>query len=278
MKTNAKTILLSAVAAVSLSGCGAVVDAGYVGVKVKNVGTNAGVQSEPLPTGWHALGIFGEKIVSYPVTQKVYSFTRAVSEGEPLNEEIVFNDNTGLTLSGDVAVTVRINPAKAPQIYAKYRATTDDLIHGTIRNSIRSAINAEGEKMSSEQIYTGGKAQLIRAALLDVQKQFDKEGIEVLNLEWIGSIRYPTSVTAAITLKTTKLQEAEAAKADEARATAQAAAKVAEAKGEAEATRIRGEALRSNPQILQQMWVEKWSGDLPTYVGNGQSFMMVQPK
>jgi regulator of protease activity HflC (stomatin/prohibitin superfamily) len=274
---NIKTLLIVAASAVALAGCGQVVDAGSIGVKVKNVGSNAGVQSEPLPTGWHALGLFGEKIIEYPVTQKVYSFTRASTEGEPLNEEIVFNDNTGLTLSGDVAVTVRINPAKAPAIYAKYRASTDDLIHGTIRNAIRSAVNAEAEKMSSEQIYTGGKAQLIRAALLDVQKQFDKEGIEVLNLEWIGSIRYPASVTAAITLKTTKLQEAEAAKADEARATAQAAAKVAEAKGEAEATRIRGEALRSNPQILQQMWVETWDGKLPTYVGSGETFMMVKP-
>ena len=73
------------------------------------------------------------------------------------------------------------------------------------------------------------------------------------------------------------MQEAEAAKADEARAIAQANAKVAEARGDAEATRIRGEALRSNPQILQQEWIAKWDGAVPTVVGNGQTMMMVNP-
>lgn len=261
----------------ALSGCGQIVDAGNVGIKIKNLGSNTGVQSQPVGTGWQFLGI-GEKIIEYPVTQKVYSFTRTDSPTSTGNEEIVFNDNTGLNLSGDVAVTVRIQSAKAPAIYEKYRMNTEELIHGPVRNAIRSAINAEAEKLTSEEIYTGGKTRLLAVALQNIQRQYAGTGIDILNLEWIGSIRYPQSVTDAITLKTTKLQEAEAAKADEARAIAQANAKVAEARGEAEATRIRGEALRTNPQILQQMWIEKWSGTLPTYVGNGQTFMMVQPK
>lgn len=263
--------------AISLSACGQIVDAGNVGIKIKNVGSNTGVQRDPVTTGWQFTGI-GERIVEYPVTQKVYSFTKATTEQNGTNEEIVFNDNTGLSLSADVAVTARVQPNKAPALYERYRMDINELVYGPVRNAIRSAINAEAEQMTSEQIYTGGKTELLNRALARVQREYAGQGLDILNLEWIGSIRYPQSVTNAITLKTTKLQEAEAAKADEARATAQANAKIAEAKGEAEATRIRGEALRTNPQILQQMWVEKWDGALPTYVGNGQTMMMVQPK
>lgn len=268
---------LIAAAAISLSACGQVVDAGNIGVKIKNIGTNTGVQDAPVTTGWQFVGL-GERIVEYPVTQKVYTFTHLKTEGSDVNEEIVFNDNTGLSLAADVAVTARVQPNKAPSLYAKYRMDIDELIHGPVRNAIRSAINAEAEKLSAEEIYTGGKTDLLQRAMVRVQQHYAAEGIEVLNLEWVGSIRYPRSVTDAITLKTTKLQEAEAAKADEARATAQANAKIAEAKGEAEATRIRGEALRTNPQILQQMWIEKWDGTLPSTVTGANTMMMVSPK
>lgn len=270
MKTSKLLLISAAILSLGITqaGCGQTVDAGNVGVKIKNYGSATGVQPTSLTTGWQFTGP-GEKIIEIPVTQKVYSF-----KGD---EKIIFNDNTGLTLSGDVAVTVRIQGSQAPKIYEKYRMNTEELIHGPIRNDIRSAINAEGEKMSSEQIYTGGKSELIHKALLNVQSKYAKSGIDVLGLEWIGSVQYPQTVTNAITLKTTKLQEAEAAKADEARAIAQAKAVVAEATGEAEATRIRGEALRSNPQILQQEWIKKWSGDLPTTVAGTNTMMMVNP-
>ena len=276
MMNKIKSVLLIGVASLSLGACGRIVEAGSVGVKISNLGS--GVQEQPLQSGWQMTGI-GERIVEYPVTQKVYTFARNAtgSDGNAINEEIIFNDNTGLTMSGDVAVTARVQAAKAPAIYTKYRMSTEELIHGPIRNSIRSAINKEASKMTAEQIYTGGKNALIVAALLDVQKEYAKDGIDVINLDWVGAVRYPETVTTAITLKTPKMQEAEAAKADEARAIAQANAKVAEARGDAEATRIRGEALRSNPQILQQEWIAKWDGAVPTVVGNGQTMMMVNP-
>lgn len=258
-----------AMLSLSLAACGQVVDAGNVGVKIKNLGNNTGVQTEALGTGWQPKGL-GEDIVEIPVTQKVYTF-----KGE---EQIIFNDNTGLVLAGDTAVTVRIQGAKAPAVYEKYRMNTEELIHGPIRNAVRSAINAEAEKMTSEEIYTGGKTTLIANALHTVQKQYANSGIDILGLEWVGNVRYPESVTTAITLKTTKLQEAEAAKADEARAIAQAKAKVAEAEGDAEAMRVKGEALRTNPQILQQEWIAKWNGHLPSTVTGANTMMMVQPK
>lgn len=274
MMNKFKSILLIGLASLSLGACGKIVEAGSVGVKISNLGS--GVQEVPLQSGWQMTGI-GERIVEYPVTQKVYTFSASGQDGTGANEEIIFNDKTGLTMAGDVAVTARVQAAKAPYIFTKYRMSTEELIHGPIRNSIRSAINIQAGKLTAEEIYTGGKSTLIAQALLDVQKEYAKDGIDIINLDWVGAVRYPQSVTAAITLKTTKMQEAEAAKADEARAIAQANAKVAEARGDAEATRIRGEALRTNPQILQQMWIDKWNGDLPTYVGNGQTMMMVNP-
>lgn len=260
--------LIAAVAAMSLSlaACGQSVPAGSVGVKVNNYGGNAGVEKTSLPVGWHGTG-FGEDIVNYPVTQRVYNY----KDGDAIQ----FTDNIGLQLAADIAVTIRVDPSKAPSIYEKYRLNTDQLIAGPVHTAVRSAVKGAASHLTSEQLYSGKDAEVLAQALSTLQKRYEPEGIEIIALDWIGNIRYPQSVLNAITLKTTKLQEAEAAKADEARATAQANAIIAEAKGEAEAMRIRGEAISANPNILREKWISKWDGTLPQTVAGGDASLML---
>lgn len=278
---NLKKIALVAAASLAMMAC-TQVPAGHVGVKVKNIGADAGVQSTELTTGMHGVG-WGEDVYIFPTTQKIYPFQHKAEEGvSPGGEAIQFTDATGLQLNGDVAVTVRIDPSKASNIYDKYRKSVDELIHTEVRMAVRSAIRTQASKYSSEQIYQGMERQILIDAINDpktgLQAKFHKEGIEIIALDWIGNIAYPKTVLDAITLKTATLQRAEAAKADEQRAIAQANADIAKARGEAESTRIRGEALRTNPQILQQLWVEKWDGTLPSTVAGSNTMMMVQPK
>jgi regulator of protease activity HflC (stomatin/prohibitin superfamily) len=272
-----KTIVLCAVASIALAACGRTVPAGHVGIKVNDYGQGAGVQSVPLPTGWHGTGI-GEHIVLFPTTQTVYPFSHDSREGSPVNEEIQFTDSNGVNISGDIALTIRVDPTKAPSLYSKYRMSVNDLIYGPLRTALRSAMNVESEKMTSEQIYQGGKQILLDAAKGDVQRRYAAEGIEVISLDWLNPLRFPPQIQEAMTLKTAKLQLAQAAQADQQRAEAQAKVQVAQAQGEADAMRIRGQAISSNPQILQQAWIEKWDGHLPTYMTNGQSTMLVTPK
>jgi hypothetical protein len=33
-----------------------------------------------------------------------------------------------------------------------------------------------------------------------------------------------------------------------------------------------------SPAILQRMWIEKWDGHLPTYMGNGSELMTIPTK
>ena len=75
--------------------------------------------------------------------------------------------------------------------------------------------------------------------------------------------------------KTQLEQEALAAKALEAKETALANAAIAKARGEAEAIRIKGEALRANPQVLQQLAIEKWNGELPKVTGGSTPFVKI---
>ena len=97
---------------------------------------------------------------------------------------------------------------------------------------------------------------------------------------WIGELRLPPTVVASINAKIQATQMAEQRKNEIAQAQAEAAKEVAMAEGrakaqltiagaEAQAIRLKGDALRANPNIIDMTAVEKWNGQLPTYTGGG---------
>lgn len=265
-----RIILVAALAAISLTtvACGRTVEPGTAGVKVKTLGSGAGVQQSPLNNGWHATGI-GERIELYPTIQRTYSYTREADERGPENEEITFTDRTGLPMTADVALTLRVNPTAAPGLYTKYRLTFDELLDGPIRNDLRSAIAAQTEQVSVDQLLAGGRQAIINGAMQRLQRKWSAEGVEISQLEWIGQIRFPDVILSAIKARTEADQQTLAATARVAVAEAQAKEKIAIATGDAEAYRLRGEALRANPQVLDQQAIAKWNGVMPQVVGNG---------
>jgi regulator of protease activity HflC (stomatin/prohibitin superfamily) len=248
--------------------CGTTVEPGNVGVKIRTLGASAGVDRQPLSSGWHFKGI-GERIVEYPVIQRTYSYTREPDDRGPENEEIAFADNTGLPMTADVAITLQVNPASAPKLYETYRLTFDQLLDGPIRNDVRSAIAAEAERVNVDALYSGGRQLVIQRALARVSARWARHGVTVTQLDWIGTIRYPDVILQAIQAKTRTDQETLTARAQVAKAQAQAEAQIAAARGQAESIRIINEALAANPRYVELKAVEKWDGKLPQVTGAG---------
>jgi regulator of protease activity HflC (stomatin/prohibitin superfamily) len=246
---------------------GKTVEPGNAGVKIRTLGPSAGVDPQPLSSGWHFRSV-GERIVEYPVIQRTYSYTREADERGPQNEEIAFADNTGLPMTADVAITLQVSPGSAPKLYETYRLTFDQLLDGPIRNDVRSAIAAEAEKVNVDALYSGGRQVVIQRALARVSGKWAKFGVVVSQLDWIGTIRYPDVILQAIQAKTRTDQETLTARSQVAKAQAQAEAQIAAARGEAESIRIINEALAANPRYVDLKAVEKWDGKLPQVTGS----------
>ena len=109
-------------------------------------------------------------------------------------------------------------------------------------------------------------AELIRGAEDDVRRYMAPYGLVVERLYWASNVRLPDTVLAQINAKIANEQAALAAQA-----------KVAQAKADAEATRLRGSAeadaikaktlaLSSNPMLIELTKAERWDGKLPTTV------------
>lgn len=260
-----------AVAAMSTAACGKTVKAGEVGVKIKSFG--GGVEG-PLPQGWHMTGL-GEHIDIYPTIQRTYTYTKDADERGAENEEVRFADNNALPMSADVQAVISIDPSKAVTVYNTYRLDFDALLDGPIRNDIRTAIAAETELVSVHYLYTGGRQAVIQKALQRVQKKWNPVGVHITQLDWIGTIRYPTVITESIQAKTKADADRSAAEARVAVAKAEADAKVETAKGQAEANRLLEAS--SSSTVVQLRAIEKWDGHLPQVTGGATPFINLKP-
>lgn len=280
-------VILLAGAGCTVTACSTTVESGEAGIKTTKFGENPGVQLTELRPGWHWKGL-GEDIIVYPTRQRTYSYTREPNSDGKENEEIAFADQTGLPMTADVNLTIRVRDDRAADLYARWRQPFDDLLDGQIRNDVRSAIAKETEQVpvscNLNPVATGsgvsptpaanqppctgslmgaGRQMVIQKAFQRVRNKWATEGVEISQMEWVGTIRYPASVTAAVEARTQTEQRTLAAqqKAAEARANAEAA--IETARGIAESTRLRGEALRANPEIIEQIYAERSQGLCP---------------
>lgn len=85
----------------------------------------------------------------------------------------------------------------------------------------------------------------------------------------IQDVALSNELESAIESKMVQEQEAAKAKFTQQKAQIEADTAVVRAKGEAEAIRVRGEALERSPGLVQLQIVEKWNGVSPLVVGGG---------
>jgi len=248
---------------------------GNVGIRVNNIA--GGVSPNSLGVGWY-FAPPGTHIYEYPVFTRTYTWTAAGTEQNGINEAFNFQDRNGLALSADVAVSYHVDPARASVLFQRYRTDMDAIIAGPLRNAIRNAIVERAAQLGVEDIYGAHKTELINTALKRVQTFFGPQGLQVEQLYWAGNIVVPPKVLEQINAKIANEQAALAAQANVATAKADAEARVAKAEGDAAAIRVEAEAIRTNPEIVKLRAVEKWNGQLPTYVGGNGPMPFVDVK
>ena len=287
-------LVLIGVGVGTVSSCSVTVESGYMGIKTTKFGPNPGVQRAELGPGFHWEGI-GEKIRTYQTLQRTYSYTREPNADGRENEEITFSDVLGLPMTADVALTFKVREDKAADLYATWRQEFDAFIDGPLRTSVRAAIARETEKLpvacnaqqsaqsAAQPVVVPGAVQqpttdaddcpgqligpgrqiVLQRAMQALQREWGPQGLDIIRMEWVGSIRYPESVLAAIQSRTTAEQNTRAALERVNLERANAEARIAQARGQAEANRLLAESIRSNPEVVRLREVERTLGLCP---------------
>ena len=256
---------------IGLVGCSKV-PAGNVGVKVYLLGGAKGVDTQELTPGRYWIGV-NEELYLFPTFTQNYTWTKNTHEGNAVDESISFQTVEGLSVNSDVGISYSVDPAKVSMLYQKYRKGIDEITDTYLRNMVRDALVTAASTKPIESVYGSGKAELIADVEKRVREQVDPVGIKLERLYWAGDFRLPQTVTDSINAKIKATQMAQQRQNEVAQAEAEAAKTIAQAKGEAESIRIRGEALRENPRLVELTAIERWDGKLPTVSGGNTPFI-----
>lgn len=272
-----KLAAIAVLSLLALTGC-TKVPSGHVGVKVYLLGSDKGADIEELGMGRYFIGM-NEELHLFPTFVQNYTWTQRSTNGSENDESMTFQTKEGMTVGADIGISYAVDPTKVSDIFQRYRKGIEEITDLYLRNMVRDALVEAGSKREVEDVYGSGKGELMDEVEATVIEQVGPIGINVEKIYWIGGLRLPPTVTAALDAKIEATQMAEQRKNEVAQATAEADKEIEAARGtaesllevaraEAEAIRIKGEALRQNPSVIQLNAVEKWDGVLPKMTGS----------
>lgn len=223
-----------------------VVQPGFRGVEV----TLGKVSDGFMPEG------FGTK--SPMVTHIVYVPVRQLTR--PLTAECYSSDLQQVNVA--LRVLYRIPEASVVKIYKEFAG---DPFETLIAPRVQEALKEVTALQSAEQIVKRRediKAKSLVAAREKIGRILIVEDVVLEN------ITLSKELEAAIESKMVQEQEAAKARFTQQKAQIEADTAIIRAKGEAEAIRIRAEAIRDNPGLIQLQIVEKWDGKAPLVIGS----------
>lgn len=247
------------------------VDSSEIGIKFKkySVGEQGKLDASPV-SGY---------IFYNPFTTSVFTYPKFVQRKD--YDPFTVTTKDAATFSMDPLVAYQINPDKAVDIFAKYRRPLTEIESGYMRTVIYDAYRITANKYTSDELMAN-RADFEAGVRAMLEQSLQEEGFTVC--EFTSQITPPASLQAAIDSKNKAIQESLKAENEVKKAEANAKIAVAQAEGNAKAMKIKADAeayynrtiaASLSSQIIQEDWIEKWDGKLPTYMTNGQSPMVM---
>lgn len=233
-----------------LNGCGcSVVKPGQRGVKV----FLGEVTPQAVPEGlvWHA-----------PILTNVVKVSVQQTTSE-LKAECYSSDLQQVEMN--IKVLYRIPESQVVTLYQKY---SGDVFGSLVAPRVQESLKEVTALKTAENIVK--EREKIKADALALAKGKVGELVEIVDIV-IENETLSKELETAIESKMVQQQEAAKAEFLKQKARVEAETALIKAQGEANAIRVRSEALSKNPEVIQLMIAEKWDGKAPLVVGNGSS-------
>jgi len=252
------------------------IDAGHVGVKVNLYGTGKGVDDVTECTGMVFYNPLSTKIYEFPTYIQHKEYTKTEDE----DNSFVVNSKDGSEFHVAPIVNYSVQREKVPFIFGKYRRTLELIEEGFLKTTIYDAFRMTANSYTAEELISN--RQIFETKVrTKLDNDLIKEGFVISQLT--SNLGYPETFKKAIEAKNNAVQQSLTAENQVKTAEAQAKIKVATAEGNAQAmlatARAEAESYRLKqsaitPMLLQQMWIEKWNGAMPTtQLGSGTNMM-----
>jgi regulator of protease activity HflC (stomatin/prohibitin superfamily) len=227
------------------------------------------VTGDVLDSGAHWKVPVMTSIQSVETRPRTYTMSATQGEGERTRGDAIrVKTINGSTVNVDITVRYRVNSDEADQFVSDWNNENqmeERLIRPTIRTVLRdeaSSLQTTGE----DAIYTqAGRAALEQAALEALKEDFEDEPI-VLEAVQIRNIDLPDSIDKALDKKEAAKQRVQVENERVKQEKAKAEQQIVQAEADAKAIEIRGEALRDNPIVLKDRYIDALKNGNTVYV------------
>ena len=204
-----------------------------------------------LPEGFGFKAPFVTSIVTVNIRQKT----------QQVNADCFSSDLQQVKI--DLRVLYRVPEKAVVQIYREFAGDPFDSL---IAPRVQEAIKEITALLTAEQIVKG-REEIKRKALASAAHKIGT--LLIVEDIVVRDINLSHELEKAIEAKMVAEQQANQARFTQVQTQVEAETAIISAKGEAEAIRVRGEALRQSPAFLRWKIVERWNGRSPMVVPSG---------
>ena len=250
------------------------VDSSEVGIKFNKLSlTDQGKLDATTVTGY---------VFYCPITTDVYTYETRVRSAN--YKPFIVQTKDGSKFTMDPNLNYRLMRERGIDIFAKYRKSLEYIEENYMRVAIYDAYRINANQYTADELIAH-RADFEDAVKNMLDSTLIREGFYVE--QFTSQIEPPKSLVETINAKNAAVQSALKAKNEVEKAKAEAEIAVAKAEGEAKAMRVKADAeayynrtisASLSTMIVQEDFIEKWDGKLPTYmVGGNTNVMKVLP-
>jgi regulator of protease activity HflC (stomatin/prohibitin superfamily) len=235
------------------------------------------VTGRVLSPGANLIVPFAEKAIYYN-TKKINYET--APEGKAVMSSADYRDvpvdtNTKDGQPVDISYTVRfaVDPTKATWV-AQNIGPEEALVEKIVKTESRIWARNIPRGYSAEELYTGEGSAGVQNAIFDkLRPLFEQNGL-TLDTVGIREINFDESYVEAIKAKQVELVKVEVEKNKAAQEEYRKEQRITAAEGQAKEQELQRSTI--SDELLRKLWIEKWDGKLPSYVGGAEASALLQ--
>lgn len=222
-----------------------------------------GTSDEVLSEGWHMVSPT-KKVTEYSVATEQLLLTQDERKGSEKDESFNATCKDGV-LNVDLEMSYHFEAENIPTIAKKYRGMSgDEIVTNIIKSKVKTYVNEVTSEYTILEAYMDKKSELNQELTVHLKEALEPYGV-VVESATIPRAEPDEAIKSAITERSKKAQEVEAAKQEQEKqkilaetkrieAEGEAEAAIAKAQGEAEANRLISESLTD--ELLKKIELE----------------------
>lgn len=215
---------------------------------------------------------FVQKAVRYDVKTQTYNVgTSDADAGAVGITEPAIEARTADGQTVQMELSVRFRPNEE-ELWKLHREVGPNYAYKIIVPEIRSVIRTVVAQYNVMDVYSGKRTEIQQRLDEGLRTTFDRYYIELQEV-LIRNTRFSDEFQKAIEAKQVALQEAQRMEYVLQKEKQEKERKIIEAQGEAESMRVRGQALASNPRLIQYEYVQKLTPGIKGVVTDQQTIM-----